>query len=297
MTGSEKPLVRKLLHTRMRVNDLDRTVRFYKDVLGLKLSRSFVSPRGSRIAYLRVPGSEEELEITEYAASGPVAVPPDLVHLAFEVDNMDETLSRLSGLNVPVTDGPTHTGHSVFAFIDAPEGYEIELIQSIQPASSPKPSPGGEEIELGFVGPNSSPETLRDLSGSLDRWVRETVAGHPATPPDALLTLAMDPDPLVREVAAQNPFLPEEAFQVLSRDPKEVIRSVLAKNVSLSEEIARTLLADPSPWVRESLAWNDALPDGILEILHKDEHPVVRSAATFTLSDHHRRTGGQAGQP
>ncbi len=290
MTGSDKPLVRKLLHTRMRVNDLDRTVRFYKDVLGLKLSRSSVSPRGSRIAFLRVPGSEEEIEITEYPASGSVVVPPDLVHLAFEVDNMDEALSRLSSLNVPVTDGPTHSGHSIFAFIDAPEGYEVELIQSKTP-SPPRPPQGGEEIELGFVGPNSSPETLRDLSASLDRWVRETVAGHPATPPDALLTLSMDPDPLVREVAAQNPFLPEEAFQCLSRDSKEVIRSVVAKNVSLSEDIARTLLADPSPWVRESLAWNDALPDGILEILHKDEHPVVRSAATFTLADRHRRNG------
>jgi|GEM_PF-84316 lactoylglutathione lyase len=291
MPASDKPLVKKLLHTRMRVNDLDRTVRFYRDILGLRVSRTFTSPRGSRIAYLWVPGSDVELEITEFKASGEVNVPPDLVHLAFEVDNMDETVDRLSAMNVPVTDGPTHTGHSVFAFIDAPEGYEIELIQSVHTTPSPSTLSGGEELELGSIGPDSSPEMLVELSHSLDRWVRETVAGHPATPPEALLTLSMDPDPLVREVAAQNPFLPEEAFQVLSRDPKEVIRSVLAKNISLSEDIARTLLADPSPWVRESLAWNEALPDGILEILHKDEHPVVRSAATFTLSEKHRQKG------
>lgn len=269
----------------MRVNDLDRTVRFYRDILGLRVSRMFTSPRGSRIAYLWIPGSDAELEITEFPASGPVNVPPDLVHLAFEVASMDETIDRLASLNVPVTDGPTNTGHSIFAFIDAPEGYEIELIQVVHSPPSPPALPGGEELELGSIGPDSSPEILLELSASLDRWVRETVAGHPATPSEALLTLSMDPDPLVREVAAQNPFLPEEAFQVLSRDPKEVIRSVLAKNISLSEEIARTLLSDPSPWVRESLAWNEALPAGILEILHKDEHPVVRSAATFTLSE------------
>ena len=288
MSSSDKPLVKKLLHTRMRVNDLDKTVRFYRDILGLRLSRTFTSPRGSRIAYLWIPGSDVELEITEFVASGPVNVPPDLVHLAFEVPNMDEAIDRLASLNVPLTDGPTHTGHSIFAFIDAPEGYEIELIQTLHSSQTPPALPGGEELELGSIGPDSSPEILSELSKSHDRWVRETVAGHPATPPEALLTLSMDPDPLVREVAAQNPFLPEEAFQVLSRDPKEVIRSVLAKNISLSEEIARTLLSDPSPWVRESLAWNESLPAAILDILHKDEHPVVRSAATFTLAEKNR---------
>ncbi len=289
MALPEKPLVRKLLHTRMRVNNSERTVRFYTDVLGLKVARSIVSPRGSKITFLRIPGSEEEIEITEFPSSGSVSVPADLVHLAFEVDNLDETMERLSKMNIPVTDGPTDTGHSRFLFIDAPEGYEVELIQTVHMTSSRISPTGDEERELGLIGPSSSPETLMELSGSLDRWIRETVAGHPGTPTEALLKLSMDPDPLVREVASQNPFLPEEAFQILSHDPKEVIRSVLAKNVSIPEEIARALLADSSPWVRESLAWNDALPEGILEILHKDEHPVVRSAATFTIAERRRK--------
>lgn len=121
-------LVSNLLHVRMRVNDLEGTVRFYREVLGLSEVRRILSPRGSKIAFLRAPGSETEIEIAQFGGSGSVSVPPDLVHLAFRVEDMDATLQRLRAMNVPVTDGPTETGTSVFIFIDAPEGYEIELI-------------------------------------------------------------------------------------------------------------------------------------------------------------------------
>jgi len=124
----QKPLVTKLLHTRFRVSDLERTVRFYTDVLGLTLASNMTSPRGSKIAYLKVPGSEEEIEIAEFPGSGEVVVPPDLVHLAFSVDDLEKTLSRLRELGIPITDGPTRGRNTTFFFIDAPEGYEIELI-------------------------------------------------------------------------------------------------------------------------------------------------------------------------
>ena len=124
----EKPLVTKLLHTRLRVSDLERTVQFYTDILGLTLSSRHTSPRGSKIAYLKVPGSEEEIEIAEFPESGEVIVPPDLVHLAFSVEDLEKTLSRLKELGIPITDGPTKGRNTTFFFIDAPEGYEIELI-------------------------------------------------------------------------------------------------------------------------------------------------------------------------
>src|SRR6185437_13503480 len=75
---------KKLLHTRYRVNDLERTVKFYKDVLGLEEIRRNKSPRGSELVFLKTPGSEELIEITYYPGSGPVQVQPDLTHLAFE---------------------------------------------------------------------------------------------------------------------------------------------------------------------------------------------------------------------
>jgi len=121
---------RKLLHTRYRVNDLETTVKFYKDVLGLEELRRHKSPRGSELAFLRAPESEEQIEICSFPSSGPVHVQPDLTHLAFEVDNLEEFGKHLAKLGLKYSDGPTTTSTgTVFAFIDAPEGYEIELIQ------------------------------------------------------------------------------------------------------------------------------------------------------------------------
>lgn len=122
--------VRKLLHTRMRVNDLERTLAFYRDVLGLDIVERHESPRGSKLAFLKVVGSDELIEICSYPASGPVDVQPDLVHLAFEVEDLDAAIAELSQHGVPITDGPTTSSSgSRFAFIDAPEKYEVELIE------------------------------------------------------------------------------------------------------------------------------------------------------------------------
>jgi len=122
--------VKKLLHTRYRVNDLEKTVKFYKEVLGLEEARRHESPRGSKLVFLKTPGSEELIEITYFPAGGPAQVQPDLTHLAFEVDSLDEFAKHLEKLGIKYSDGPTKSSSgNTFAFIDAPEGYEIELIQ------------------------------------------------------------------------------------------------------------------------------------------------------------------------
>jgi lactoylglutathione lyase len=123
--------VTKLLHTRMRVDNLEATVRFYTDILGLEVVDRKESPRGSKLVFLRTPNSEELLEISYFPGSGPVKVQPDLVHLAFAVDNLDEFGKYLESKGISFSDGPAKSlsSGSIFAFIDAPEGYEIELIQ------------------------------------------------------------------------------------------------------------------------------------------------------------------------
>jgi lactoylglutathione lyase len=122
--------VKKLLHTRMRVSDLDQTIRFYTDVLGLEVLERKVSPRGSQLAFLKVPNSEELIELTSFPPSGPVTVQEDLVHLAFQVENLDDTIASLNAKGIKVTDGTTRTSSgSRFIFIDAPDGYEVELIE------------------------------------------------------------------------------------------------------------------------------------------------------------------------
>jgi len=123
-------LVKKFLHTRMRVSDLDATLNFYRNVFGLKVSRRHESPRGSKLAFLSVPNSDEEIEITYFPGSGPVKVQEDLMHLAFEVESMAKFQEHLDQIGVPLSDGPTQSSSgSVFAFVDAPEGYEIEVIE------------------------------------------------------------------------------------------------------------------------------------------------------------------------
>ena len=121
---------KRLLHTRYRVNDLDRTVRFYRQVLGLEEVQRHKSPRGSELVFLKTPNSEELIELCCFPASGPVHVQPDLTHLAFEVDSLEDFGAHLAKLGMKYSDGPhLKPDGAGIAFIDAPEGYEIELIQ------------------------------------------------------------------------------------------------------------------------------------------------------------------------
>ena len=123
--------VKKLLHTRYRLNDLEKTVAFYRDILGLEEVRRHKSPRGSELVFMKAPESDELIELCHYPSSGPVQVQPDLTHLAFEVDSLETFGKHLAARGLKYSDGPVMKpdGSGGFAFIDAPEGYEIELIQ------------------------------------------------------------------------------------------------------------------------------------------------------------------------
>ena len=123
-------IVKKFLHTRMRVSDLDKTVNFYQKVFGLEVTRRHESPRGSKLVFLAVPNSDEEIELTYFPGSGPVEVQEDLMHLAFEVEDMNSFADHIKSVGYEFSDGPTESSSgSTFAFVDAPEGYEVEVIQ------------------------------------------------------------------------------------------------------------------------------------------------------------------------
>ena len=122
--------VTKLLHTRYRVDDLEKTVRFYTQILGLQETRRHKSPRGSELAFLKAPDSEELIEICYFPASGPVQVQADLTHLAFQVESLEAFGRHIASHGIAFSDGPhMRDDGSGIAFVDAPEGYEIELIQ------------------------------------------------------------------------------------------------------------------------------------------------------------------------
>jgi len=124
-------IVKKLLHTRYRLNDIERSVKFYQDALGLTVTGRHTSPRGAQLVFLATPNSTEEIELCQMPSGAPpVQVQSDLTHLAFEVGDLLAFAAELKAKGYELSDGPTLTGSgSMIAFIDAPEGYEVELIQ------------------------------------------------------------------------------------------------------------------------------------------------------------------------
>src|SRR5476651_2199120 len=103
-------MLTKFLHTRMRVNDLERTVKFYEDALGLKVTSRRISPRGAQVAFLAMPGTDAEIELAQLPNSPGVQVQPDLMHLAFEVDDLAVFTAELEKKGFKLSDGPTPTG-------------------------------------------------------------------------------------------------------------------------------------------------------------------------------------------
>jgi len=80
--------------------------------------------------FFKAPRSQEEIELCYFPGSESVQVQPDLTHLAFEIESLEAFGKHLAAHGLKYSDGPTTTSSgSVIAFVDAPEGYEIELIQ------------------------------------------------------------------------------------------------------------------------------------------------------------------------
>ena len=122
-------MIKKYLHTRFRVSDMEQSVYFYRDILGMKVVEQKTSPRGSKLVFLKFPDMDCELELCSFPDSGNVHVPEDLVHLAFEVDDLEKCMDKLKALGVPITEGPIESSNGTqFIFTEDPDKYEIELM-------------------------------------------------------------------------------------------------------------------------------------------------------------------------
>ena len=123
-------MIKKYLHTRFRVSDMDKSVYFYRDILGMKVVEQKTSLRGSKLVFLKFPDMDCELELCSFPDSGNVHVPEDLVHLAFEVDDLERCIERLTVAGVLITEGPIESSKGTrFIFTEDPDKYEIELMQ------------------------------------------------------------------------------------------------------------------------------------------------------------------------
>jgi lactoylglutathione lyase len=120
----------RYLHTRFRVSDMEKSLKFYRDILGMKIVEQKTSPRGSILVFLRFPGTGCKLELCSFPDSGKIEVPEDLVHLAFEVESLENCILKLEQSGISVTEGPSESSNGTrFIFTEDPDKYEIELIQ------------------------------------------------------------------------------------------------------------------------------------------------------------------------
>lgn len=123
----------QLLHTMIRVNDLDESLRFYCDALGMKLLRKQDYPGGEFTLAFVGYGDEKDntvIELTHNWGTSSYDQGSAFGHLAIGVDDIYHTCDELKGrgVNVVRDPGPMAHGGAVIAFIEDPNGYKVELI-------------------------------------------------------------------------------------------------------------------------------------------------------------------------
>jgi lactoylglutathione lyase len=123
----------RILHTMLRVGDLERSIAFYTEVLGMRLMRRKDYPSGEfTLAFL---GYQDEAEaaaleltynwgVTQYEMGNAYG------HLALEVDDVYAAVERIRarGGKIIREAGPMNAGNTIIAFVEDPDGYQIELL-------------------------------------------------------------------------------------------------------------------------------------------------------------------------
>lgn len=123
----------RLLHTMIRVGDLDKSIAFYRDILGMELLRRKDFPEGKfTLAFLGY-GNESEntaLELTHNWETAVYDLGNGYGHIAIGVDDVYAACERIrnAGGNVVREPGPMMHGSTVIAFVEDPDGYKIELL-------------------------------------------------------------------------------------------------------------------------------------------------------------------------
>jgi len=124
----------RILHTMIRVGDLERSIGFYSKVLGMKLLRRADYP-GGRFTNAFVGYDDESrtavLELTHNWDVGSYDMGSGFGHIAIEVDDAYQACEtvRQQGGKVTREAGPMKHGTTVIAFVEDPDGYKIEFVQ------------------------------------------------------------------------------------------------------------------------------------------------------------------------
>ena len=123
----------RILHTMLRVGDLQKSIEFYTKILGMRLLRQKDYPSGRFTLAFVGYGSEEKntvLELTHNWDTKSYQLGDGFGHIALGVKNIHQTCEeiRKSGGKITREPGPMKHGHTVIAFVEDPDGYKIELI-------------------------------------------------------------------------------------------------------------------------------------------------------------------------
>ena len=123
----------KFLHTMLRVNNLEESIKFYVDILKLKLVRKSDYPHGKfTLAFLSYDINEEPfLELTYNWETDSYNLGNGFGHIAIGVDDLYSTCEEISKKGGKITrePGPMKGSKSLLAFVEDPNGYKIELLQ------------------------------------------------------------------------------------------------------------------------------------------------------------------------
>jgi lactoylglutathione lyase len=137
--AAAEPVVGKarMLHTMIRVLDLEKSIDFYTNKLGMTLSRRSDNETGRYTVAFVGYGDEKDATVVELTHNWDRKEPYDLGtafgHLAIGVDDIYGICAKLAadGVKVPRPAGPVKGGTTVIAFIEDPDGYKIELVDRL----------------------------------------------------------------------------------------------------------------------------------------------------------------------
>ena len=123
----------RLLHTMLRTGNLDRSIEFYTEVLGMKLLRQKDYPNGEFTLAFVGYGNEQDHSVIELTYNWGVdsyEIGTAFGHLAIEVDDVYQACNEIKnrGGKVIREAGPMNAGTTIIAFVEDPDGYQIEMI-------------------------------------------------------------------------------------------------------------------------------------------------------------------------
>ena len=135
----------KYLHTMVRIKDVDSSLKFYCDALGLKELKRHESEQGRfTLIFLAAPGNETaQVELTYNWDAEDLDGGRNFGHLAYQVDDIYKTCARLQEKGVTIN-RPPRDGY--MAFVKSPDGVSVELLQSEAPLEPQEPWKSMENI-------------------------------------------------------------------------------------------------------------------------------------------------------